>query len=83
MNYNEIKKWWDESKLLNANVVLRIGDRVINDKGNCGVVVKICKPESTDDHGTIYVWQEDLTDYGSDNCEHYCYTNWQSFLRLI
>jgi hypothetical protein len=85
MGFNELSAWWDESKSINTNVVLKIGDRVINDKGNVGVVVKINKPESTeeDDHGTIYVWQEDLTDYGSDNCEHYCYTNWQSFLRLI
>lgn len=34
------------------------------------------------DHGTVYVWQSERTQYGDDNCEHYSYLNWSENLRL-
>jgi hypothetical protein len=53
--------------------------------GHKGIVVKIVKPENptVEDHGTIYVWQSEKFEYGSDNCEHYVFHNWEKFLTVI
>lgn len=77
--------WMEKNKRLNAGVELKLGQRVIDGYGLKGVVVKVIKPLEEDDesHGTIYVWQEDKTGYGADNCEHYTHTSWHAFLRLI
>ena len=53
------------------NKKLKRGDIVIDGWGSKGVVVKIIPGVSIEDHGTIYVWQMDKTEYGTDNCEHY------------
>ncbi len=65
-----------------------LGTRVIDkQQGHKGVIVKVVLPEngegSDEDHGTIYVWQEDKFNYGGDNCEHYCLNNWTDFLRIM
>ena len=78
----ELKAWQDKNLRLNANVQPHIGMQVKDENGMSGVVVKIRAPSDEDDHGTMYVWQCDRVEYGSDNCEHYAVTNWHSFLRV-
>ena len=48
-----------------------------------GIVVKIVPGYDIEDHGTIYVWQSERTNYGADNCEHYVYHNWEKVLKII
>jgi hypothetical protein len=83
MNPNQKKLWREKNKLDNANVTLTIGTEVKDVNGNMGVVVKIVPPSNDDNHGTVYVWQSELTEYGSDNCEHYTYINWKEHLRVL
>lgn len=52
-------------------------------KGYKGVVVKIEKGTDDENHGTVFVWQMDRMEYGSDNCEHYTYFGWENFLKVI
>lgn len=88
MKPQDQKKWFEKNERINSTAFLSLGDKVIDVDGNKGIVVKIIEPEdpknpSIDDHGTIFVWQLDRIEYGSDNCEHYCYTNWKKILRKI
>lgn len=62
---------------------IKIGDRVIDKYGDRGIVVKIRHGHSIEEHGTIYVWQMDRTEYGADNCEHYSYFEWEKVLRIL
>jgi hypothetical protein len=62
---------------------LKRGRVVIDTQGNRGVVVKIVPGFDTENHGTVYVWQMDRMDYGSDNCEHYCEFGWEKSLKII
>ncbi len=66
---------------------IKVGDKVKDIDGHKGIVVKIIESGIDEDneyfHGVIYVWQLDRIDYGSDNCEHYTYDNWRSFLTFI
>lgn len=64
---------------------LKRGDEVIDIWGSKGIVVKIVKPENptVEDHGMIFVWQSERTDYGADNCEHYVYHDWEKVLRIV
>lgn len=48
-----------------------------------GIVVKIRPGTDNENHGTIYVWQLNRTEYGADNCEHYSAVNWQNSLKII
>jgi len=108
MNKRDWPKWQEKTKKINANRSLKLGDRVVDLFGWKGIVVKI-KLHTTDNkteivdvlesdnklNGTIYVWQEDRTEYGADNCEHYCIREcisndscsnddaWKEFLRPL
>ena len=48
-----------------------------------GVVVKIVKGTDQENHGTIFAWQMDETEYGADNCEHYTEFGWQNHLEIV
>ena len=63
--------------------MIKLGDRVIDIYGNRGVVVKVVYGHSAETHGSIFVWQMDRTEYGADNCEHYCYFEWEKVLRIL
>jgi len=78
-----LHKWCLECEKDNKNKTLKRGDRVIEKNGHKGIVVKIIKGTNDEDHGTIYIWQEDRDKYGADNCEHYAEINWKSYLRII
>jgi len=75
--------WYDKNERINAHHLLCIGDRVKDENGNTGVVVKIIYGKDIEDHGTIFVWQEDRYEYGADNCEHYSQINWHKYLRVL
>jgi len=75
--------WEVLRKKENENKVLKRGDRVSDSNGHKGVVVKIVKGTDNQNHGTIYVWQEDRYSYGADNCEHYAEINWKSSLKIL
>jgi hypothetical protein len=64
---------------------IRVGDKVSDKYGMRGIVVKIERGVSNEDHGTIFVWQLDETDYGADNCEHYAEFEWEThdYLKII
>jgi hypothetical protein len=63
--------------------MLKRGDIVVDHYGDKGVVVKIIPGISDEEHGTIYVWQMDRTEYGADNCEHYVEFGWEKHLTVI
>ena len=71
------------TKTYNENRELLVGDKVIDIDKNLGIVVKIIIGTDIDDHGTIYVWQLERVEYGSDNCEHYAEINWRENLRIL
>ena len=78
--------WHKKTARLNKGVVLRRGLRVQCVDGWIGVVVKMYdhNPENPiEEHGCVYIWQEEQMEYGGDNCEHYAHSNWQEFLRVI
>ena len=83
MSVIDRRAWMLKTEQLNQGRSLKLGDRVVDVDGQLGVVVKIESGEDADSHGTIFVWQEYRTEYGSDNCEHYVEFGWQSFLRVI
>lgn len=62
---------------------LKRGWIVVDTHGNKGVVVKVEPGRDVEDHGTVYVWQIDRTDYGADNCEHYCEFGWEKSLKVL
>ena len=82
MKKDDLKRWSAKNKLLNKDIVPYLGMEVIDSDGFKGVVVKI-EPSTEDHHGFIYVWQSDRFNYGDDNCEHYCFSTWKPFLRLL
>jgi hypothetical protein len=63
--------------------MIKRGDRVIDTYGNRGVVVKVVHGHSVEEHGLVQVWQMDRMNYGADNCEHYCYFEWEKILRIL
>jgi hypothetical protein len=75
--------WSEKTAKLNENQTLHLGDQVIDFDGQPGVVVRIILGYTIEDRGTIYVWQQDRTKYGDDNCEHYSFYEWKSYLRII
>lgn len=77
------EQWTAKTTRLNAERTLRIGDEVIDMYKNKGIVVKIIPGASNEDHGSIYVWQSEKLEYGSDNCEHYVEFGWKPWLRVI
>lgn len=82
----ELRAWREKTRRLNGDRPLpRLGDRFVDENGYRGVVVKISVPEiiTLEDHGVIYVWQEDRREYGDDNCEHYAGVSWKELLRPI
>lgn len=79
----ERAQWFEKTKRLNESRTLKVGDEVIDIDKNKGIVVKIVKGISIEEHGVIYVWQTERLNYGSDNCEHYCEINWKDTLRII
>jgi hypothetical protein len=81
MKNKDKEAWYDKNERLNASIEAKIGMEVVDANGYHGVVVKIV-PKSEDFHGTLYVWQKDRTEYGSDNCEHYTIDIWKRFLRV-
>lgn len=83
MTTDNHKLWVTATPISNMNRDLNLGDCVIDEFDNLGIVVKIGKPEIDLPDGTIYVWQSERTGYGSDNCEHYTYVGWQSLLRIV
>jgi len=46
------------------------------------VIVRLVIPKNpnNEDHGTVEAWISNDTDYGGNNCEHYCYINYHKFL---
>lgn len=85
MNTQDRKAWIEKTQRLNEGIELKRGMEVKDVYGKKGIVVKIIpeNPENPiEEHGAIYLWQSEKTEYGADNCEHYCYHNWQSFLRI-
>lgn len=81
MNKIDRKAWCEKNLRLNKDVELKRGMVVRDVDGHLGVVVEI-EPATEDFHGRVAVWQCDRTGYGDDNCEHYCFNNWQEFLRI-
>lgn len=76
--------WTEKTKRLNEEgMPLFRGDVVVDVDGHRGVVTRILPGTDTENHGTIYVWQMDRFDYGSDNCEHYAEINWRESLRVL
>lgn len=63
--------------------ILRRGDRVVDNDGNEGIVVKIIKGFDSSDHGTVTVWQMNRLEYGADNCEHYGEFRWWEGLTIV
>lgn len=61
---------------------IRRGDVVKDIDGWEGVVVDV-QPNTDDWHGSISVWQRNREEYGTDNCEHYCYDSWQEVLQIL
>lgn len=55
----------------------------MDSSGDYGVVVKIREGFSVENHGTIYVWQMNRTNYGADNCEHYVHYGWEKILTIV
>ncbi len=51
--------------------------------GDEGIVVKIQLGRTTEDHGSIHVWQLNRTEYGADNCEHYVEFEWWDSLTKV
>lgn len=82
MKAKDRKAWGEKNSRDNAGYELKLGDVVKDDRGLRGVVVKIV-PCNLEWHGTVYVWQEERMEYGGDNCEHYCHSNWHEFLRRV
>jgi hypothetical protein len=62
---------------------LKVGNKVISYDGYRGIVVRIEKGYDIEDHGTVFVWQLDRTEYGADNCEHYCEFGWEKSLTIL
>jgi hypothetical protein len=88
MNKIDREAWIQKTKKLNTGKTIAIGNKVKDVDLNKGIVVKIIMPDYSDqidieDHGTIYVWQSERTKYGDDNCEHYTYSNWDEWLRIL
>lgn len=86
MNQKERIQWTEKTKRLNENIEPRIGMEVKDIHGHKGIIVKIELPEgeiTKENHGTLYVWQSERTNYGTDNCEHYCLSNWNNFLKIL
>jgi hypothetical protein len=82
MNRHDRQAWQEKTARLNEGVELKLGMRVRSTDGDEGIVVKIVEGDE-DFHGAVYVWQCDRLEYGADNCEHYCHSNWKDFLRII
>lgn len=82
MNQKDKKAWSDKTQKLNQHFEIKVGMGVKDVEGYKGIVVKIIEPDDEQNHGTIYVWQSDRTDYGADNCEHYSFQFWKSMLRI-
>lgn len=83
MNKMKPDAWFDKNERINANRVLQRGNRIEDPWGDIGIVVKIEPGTDNENHGTIYVWQENRMDYGADNCEHYAEINWHRNLRIL
>lgn len=81
MKQKDKAAWMAKNQRDNQEIEIKVGMEVKDSEGFKGVIVKVIKP-SEDTDGTVYVWQSDKREYGGDNCEHYCYTNWHSFLRI-
>jgi DNA-directed RNA polymerase subunit F len=79
----ERQQWLEKTRRLNESNTLKVGDEVVDIDKNKGIVVKIVKGISLDEHGVVYVWQSERYEYGSDNCEHYCEFTWKDTLRII
>jgi len=79
----DFEQWTAKTIRLNAERILKVGDEVIDAEKNRGIVVKIIPGVSAEEHGTIYVWQSERMEYGSDNCEHYVEFGWKPWLRVI
>jgi hypothetical protein len=47
-----------------------------------GIVISISE-SGNNDHGIVEVWLYSTTDYGYNNCEHFCYENYKDFLEII
>lgn len=62
---------------------LSIGDHVVDHHGHEGIVVRFVQGFDDTDHGQVYVWQLDRTEYGADNCEHYTYMGWERLLKIL
>jgi hypothetical protein len=66
-----------------ANLKLQVGQHVVDNFGDEGIVVKITPGSSREEHGTVYVWQLNRTEYGADNCEHYPEFEWWNVLKIL
>lgn len=79
------RQWTDETEKENVLKEIKRGDEVVDFFGDKGIVVKIEKPyiPTIEDHGTIYVWQSEQTEYGDDNCQHYTFLHWQKMLKIV
>lgn len=79
--------WCDKNERVNQDATLGRGDVVTDGLGVRGVVVKIVPPLdgtlTLEDHGCIYIWRDDTTEYGADNCEHYAVVGWRRNLRIL
>ena len=84
-NKTSYEQWKNKTIKINKSFenTLKIGDRVQDSSKNGGIVVKIIEGHNNEDHGTIYVWQENQKEYGADNCEHYPQFGWEDILRIV
>lgn len=82
MRNEDLTRWLDKNEKLNSDRELSIGLKIVDRYRNEGIVVKI-EPSSDEQHGTIYSWQINKFNYGSDNCEHYSFECWKRELRII
>lgn len=79
-----LQDWLDKNSRLNEEKQLKLGMEVIDRYCDKGIVVKIVEGDgSIEGHGTIYVWQSEKYDFGSDNCQHYAFDIWKRELRIL
>jgi hypothetical protein len=77
------KNWRAKNEKLNADIVLKIGMKVRDCFGTVGIIQRIEEGYDIEEHGTIEVFRLDTTDYGLNNCEHFCFYDWQKHLRIL
>ena len=62
---------------------IKLGDQVIDNKNNQGVVVKITPYVDENNPGVVSIWLSNKWYYDTQNCDHYPIKNWEQFLKIL